>query len=89
MANLKHLGTADWDRERSNMYVNTPASWSAHALKTGDGDAGDAVWAGRLARVSTLKCLTHVGHRDGEPTVLGSGPCRGHCIILNVGKDGV
>ena len=28
------LGTADWDRERLKMSVNTPASWSAHALRT-------------------------------------------------------
>ena len=26
--------TADWDRERLNMPVNTPASWSAHAQRT-------------------------------------------------------
>ena len=31
---LKHVGTADWDRERLNMSVNTPDSWSAHALRT-------------------------------------------------------
>ena len=34
MAILKDVGTADWDRERMNMSVNTPASWSAHALRT-------------------------------------------------------
>jgi hypothetical protein len=28
------VGTADWDRERLNMSVNTPVSWSAHALRT-------------------------------------------------------
>jgi hypothetical protein len=33
VAILKHVGTADWDRERLNMSVNTPASWSAHALR--------------------------------------------------------
>jgi hypothetical protein len=27
---LKHVGTADWDRERLNMSVNTRASWSFH-----------------------------------------------------------
>ena len=28
------MGTADWDRERLNMSVNTPASWPAYALRT-------------------------------------------------------
>ena len=34
VAILKHVGSADWDREGLNMSVNTPASWSAHALRT-------------------------------------------------------
>jgi hypothetical protein len=33
MAILKHVRTADWDRERFNMSVNTPASWSVNALR--------------------------------------------------------
>ena len=31
---LKQVGTADWDRGILNMSVNTPASWSADALRT-------------------------------------------------------
>jgi hypothetical protein len=34
VAILKHVGTADWDMERLNMSVNTPVSWSVHALRT-------------------------------------------------------
>ena len=34
LAILKHVGTADWDRDRLNMSINKPASWSAHALRT-------------------------------------------------------
>ena len=34
MAILKHVGTADCDRERLNMSVKTPASWSTHALQS-------------------------------------------------------
>jgi hypothetical protein len=45
------------------MSVNTPASWSAHALRT---QLRDAVWADILAWVDTFKCLTHVGHGEGE-----------------------
>ncbi|XP_055761089.1 uncharacterized protein LOC129838269 [Salvelinus fontinalis] len=30
----KHVGTADRDRERPKTSANTPASWSAHALRT-------------------------------------------------------
>jgi hypothetical protein len=29
---LKQAGTTDWDKERFNMFVNIPASWSAHAM---------------------------------------------------------
>jgi hypothetical protein len=35
---LKHVGTEDWDWERLNMCIlNTPASWSVHALRTQPG----------------------------------------------------
>jgi hypothetical protein len=34
VAILKHVGTADCDRERLNMSVNTLACWSARALRT-------------------------------------------------------
>jgi hypothetical protein len=49
----------------------------------------DAVWAGSIARVNMFKCFTHVGHGEQEPTVLGSGPRRWHCVILKAGKEGV
>ena len=48
--------------------------------------ARDAVWAGSLARVKTLKCLTNVGHWEGERTVLGSRLRQWHCVILNNGQ---
>jgi hypothetical protein len=28
--NLKQVGIADWDKERLNISMNTPASWSAY-----------------------------------------------------------
>ena len=51
--------------------------------------AWDAVWAGSLARVNTLNCLTHVGHREREFTVLvsGSGPRRRLSVWLSLNKE--
>ena len=54
---LQQVGTTVWNRERLNMSVNTPASWSAHALRT---QIGMPSGTGSLARVNRLKCLTHV-----------------------------
>ena len=48
--------------------------------------ARDAAWACSLSRVNTLKCLTHIGHGEREPTVLGSGSHRWHCVILKAGE---
>jgi hypothetical protein len=54
VTNLKHVGTADWDRERLNMPVNAPASWSAHALRTRSGmPSGPAALRG-LTRLNVL-----------------------------------
>ena len=66
------------------MSVNTPASWSAHALED---TAGDAVWACGLARVNTFKCFTHVGCSEGEPTGFGSRPCQWHYVVLKASKE--
>ena len=48
---MKHVGTADRDRERLNMPVNTPASWSAHALR---------MWLGMPSGPAALRGLTHL-----------------------------
>ena len=54
MAILKHVGTPDWDRERLNMSVNTPASWSVHAPRTRLGiHSGPAALRG-LKRLNVL-----------------------------------
>jgi hypothetical protein len=45
------VGTADWDREKLNMSVNTPASWYAHALRT---------WLGMPSGVAALQGLTRL-----------------------------
>ena len=50
--------------------------------------ARDAVWTVSLARVNTLKRLTRVGH-GGEPTDLGSGPLRWHCVMFKAGGEGI
>jgi hypothetical protein len=82
MAILKHVGTTDWDGERLNMSVNTPASWSTHALRT---------CLGMPSGLATLQGLTHFNilFGEGEPTDLGSRPRRGHSIILKVGKEDI
>ena len=51
VAILKHLGTTDWDVERLNMSVNTPASWSAHAVRT---------WLGMPSGPAALRGLTRL-----------------------------
>jgi hypothetical protein len=51
VAILKHVGTEDWDRNLLNMSVKTPASWSAHALRT---------WLGMSSGPAALRGLTHL-----------------------------
>ena len=63
--------------------------WADQTAPCSEDAARDAVWAGSLARVNMLKCLTHVGHGEGEATVLGSGPRRWHCVILKADEEGV
>jgi hypothetical protein len=83
---LKQVRTADWDRESLNMSVKHS---SQLVCACSEDAARDVIWAGSLARVNTLKCLTHVCHREGEATGLDSRPRRWHCVILKVGKEGV
>jgi hypothetical protein len=70
---LKQVETAYWEREFE--YVRKHTSQLVCAFS--EDMARDAIWASGLARVNTLKCLTHVGHGEVEPTVFGSGPRRG------------
>ena len=64
VAILKHVVTADWDKERLNMSVNTPASWSAHALRTRLGMlSGPAALRG-LTRLKVL--LTSASEKGGR-----------------------
>ena len=84
---LKQVGTADWDRERFNVSVNKHFSQLVSACC--ENVARDVVWTGRLVRVNTFKCLAHIGQGEGEPTILGNGPCQWHCVILKAGEEGV
>ena len=88
VAILKHVGTTDWDRERLNMSVKTPASWSAHALRMRLGmSSGPAALRG-LTRLNVLLPSARAKER-GLGAVLVSRPGRGHWIILKAGKEGV
>ena len=62
---LQHL-------EQAHQKVQDPiAQGSVMVIASSDDAARDAVGAGSLARVNMFKCLTHLSHGEGEPTVLG------------------
>ena len=83
---LKHVGTADWDRERLNMSVNTPASWSAHVLR---------MWLGRPSGPAALRGLTCLNvfltsaTEKESPQSFFSRPRQWHCVIRKAGKEHV
>ena len=54
---MKHVGTADWDRERWNIYVNIPASWSEHARRTRLGMLSGLAALRGLTRLNVLLTL--------------------------------
>ena len=55
---MKQVGTADWDRERLNMFVKH----SSQLVCTCSEDAArDSICAGSTARFNMLKYLTYVG----------------------------
>ena len=84
VALLKHVGTADWDRDGLNMSVNTPASWSVDALRTRLGmPSGPAALLG-LTRLNVLLTLAAVKE---SPQVFSSRPCQWHCIVFKASKE--
>ena len=77
---MKHVGTADWDREHKHT--------SQLVCACSEDVARDGVWASSLARVNGFKCFTQVGHGKGEGEVQFL--LAGHdSVILKVGKEGV
>ena len=65
VAILKHVGTADLDRERLNMSVNTPGSWSADALMRLGMQSGPAALRG-LTRLT----FSHVPTNGCDPSTV-------------------
>ena len=63
---FRQVGTADWDWERLNMSVNTPASGSEHALRTRLGmPSGPAALQG-LTRLNVLLTSATEKEREGR-----------------------
>jgi hypothetical protein len=88
VAILKHVGTADWDRERLNMSVNTPASWSAHALMTRlEIPSRPAALRGLTGASSTLMATATVGQQLSWPKASqpssSSSFCPGHLFVFS------
>ena len=78
VALLKHVGTADWDKDGLKMSVNTAVSWAAHALKTQLGmPSGPAALRG-LTRLNVLLTVAMVKE---SPHVLEAG--RGSGTVLS------
>jgi hypothetical protein len=69
VAILKHVGTADWDRVRLNMSVNTPASWSALSLRT---LLGMPSGLAALRGLTCLNVLLTLGSENESPQSLGA-----------------
>jgi hypothetical protein len=87
VAILKHVGTADWDREQLNMSIE----YTSQLVCASSGDAAkDAVSASSLERVNTLKCFTHgeegvqslLSGRDGGTALSQSGKI--WCLVCDV-----
>jgi hypothetical protein len=66
VALLKHVGTADWNRDWLNMSINTPVSWSVHTPRT---PARDAV----LRVLTLLNVLLTLATVMESPQVLVAG----------------
>ena len=67
---LMQVGTADWDRERLNMSVNTPSSWSEHALRTQIGMPSGPVALRGLTHLNVL-LMSAIEKKSPQSLVVG------------------
>ena len=81
VAILNHVGTADWDIERLNMPINTPASWSAHALRARLGMPSGPAALRELTRLNVLLTSTAVKE---SPHVFVAGRVSGTVFCMSL-----
>ena len=80
---LKQVGTVVWDRERLNMSVNIPASWSVHALRTRLGmQSGPA----DLRGLTCLNVLLTSAMEKKSPQSLGADRVGGNVLFSRQAK---
>lgn len=85
---LRHVGSAACYSQRLNMFVNTPASWSAHLLRTCPGTLSkELVYDIGQSGVIIRQCVGGVAVRQCLDAIPRSVGVVGVEVLLNVQKQ--